>query len=445
MTRRVLLLSMATTTLVVIAFLVPLLVLVRYVQISNSESAGRIEAQGIAVQVGIVDDNALAAALGALNGMNERKTTVFMLDRGQPARLLGAPAAAGDPVVDQAAAGSEPFVSPQPGGEAWYVPVTTGKGKAVIRTFIPAGALTRGVGSAWTALVILGLVLLGLAGLVAALLGRSLVRPLLAVARTADTLRAGDLDARATEAGPPEVRRIAGALNRLADRIADLLQAERESMADVSHRLRTPLTALRLDAEALPKSEDADRLLADVDEVERMVTHVITRTRRPTKVGSCDLAAVVRTRVAFWSVLAEEQGRAVASDIPDEVVTVALPDETVGAAVDALLGNVFAHTEVGVGFAVAVVAEPVPTLVVEDAGPGIDDPRLLARGESDGASTGLGIDIVRRTALEAGGSFELSSADPHGLCAVVTFAPPPNGAVTQKTRPGRGARPGPSY
>jgi signal transduction histidine kinase len=442
MTRRVLLLSMATTTLVVIAFMVPLLVLVRYVQISNVESAARIEAQTTAVQVGVVSDSDLTLALNALNNPNDRKTTVFRLDRdGQ----LGAPASVEDPMVDQAASLGQAFVAKQPGGEAWYVPVSLPLGgKAVVRTFMPDVALTAGVGSAWTALFLLGLTLLALAGVVAALLGRSLVRPLLAVARTADTLRGGDLDARATAAGPPEVRRIADALNRLADRIADLLQAERESMADVSHRLRTPLTALRLDAEALPRSEDADRLLADVDEVERMVTHVITRTRRPTKVGSCDLAAVVRTRVAFWSVLAEEQSRTVSSAVPDEVVTVPLPDETVGAAIDALLGNVFAHTEVGVGFTVAVVAVPVPTLVVEDAGPGIADPRLLARGESDGASTGLGIDIVRRTAVEVGGTFELSAATPHGLRAVVTFGPQPNGAAQQKTRPGKGTRPGPS-
>jgi signal transduction histidine kinase len=443
MTRRVLLLSMATTTLVVIAFMVPLLVLVRYVQISNVQSAALTEAQTTAVQVGVVPDDALTQALVALNGQTERKTTVFRLDRDAQ---LGAPAAADDPMVDQAAAGGDSFVSPQPGGEAWYVPVGLPLGgKAVVRTFIPADMLSAGVGSAWTALLLLAVVLLALAGVVAALLGRSLVRPLLAVARTADTLRAGELDARATAEGPPEVRRIADALNRLADRIADLLQAERESMADVSHRLRTPLTALRLDAEALPRSEDAERLLADVDEVERMVTHVITRTRRPTKVGSCDLAAVVRTRVAFWSVLAEEQGRAVSSAVPDEVVTVPLPDETVGAAIDALLGNVFAHTDVGVGFAVSVAAAPVPTLVVQDAGPGIADPRLLARGESDGASTGLGIDIVRRTAVEAGGTFELSAAVPHGLRAVVTFGPQPNGAIQQKTRPGRGTRPGPSH
>ena len=42
------------------------------------------------------------------------------------------------------------------------------------------------------------------------------------------------------------------AVNRLAGRIGELLAAEREAAANLAHRLRTPLTALRLDAEALP-------------------------------------------------------------------------------------------------------------------------------------------------------------------------------------------------
>ena len=52
--------------------------------------------------------------------------------------------------------------------------------------------------------------------------------------------------------GPEEVRRVGAALNRLAGRIDELLAAERETVADLSHRLRTPLTAVRLDVESLP-------------------------------------------------------------------------------------------------------------------------------------------------------------------------------------------------
>src|SRR5262249_55861210 len=77
---------------------------------------------------------------------------------------------------------------------------------------------------------------------VAGPLARSLVRPLAGVARASDRLATGDLSARAEVAGPPEVRRAGAGLNRLALHIGQLLACERETVADLSHRLRTPLT-----------------------------------------------------------------------------------------------------------------------------------------------------------------------------------------------------------
>lgn len=419
MTRRIVWLTLAVTSLVGIAFLVPLLQLVRDVAASRETVEARSDAQSVAALVG-VDDTSLRVTLERVNTGSERRTTVF---RGTA--VLGAPGTR-DAAVDAVGRDRTAVTVDVEGGRAVLVPVL-GTDAAVVRTFVPADALTGGVGRASLALVVLGLVLLAAAGALAWLIGRSLVRPLLSVAGTAGALRGGDLAARAEPADPPEVRRIAEALNGLADRIAELLQAEREAAADLSHRLRTPLTALRLDAEGLRDPEEAERVLAGVDSVERMVSHVISTARRPARGAGVrsDAAAVLRERVEFWSVLAEEQERPVAVQLPEVAVPVPVAADTLAAAVDALLGNVFAHTEVGTGFAVSVRPGPVPAVVVEDSGPGIGDPALLVRGVSGGASTGLGLDIARRTAAEAGGRLDLARATPTGLRATLWLGPPP--------------------
>jgi signal transduction histidine kinase len=424
--RRIVLLTVAVTSLVVLAFLVPLLFLVRDVAEAREMSQANAEAQTVAAAVGLGGDG-LDVVLQQVNGGSGRQTTVFLSDR-----VVGAPAPR-DAQVERIAASRRAGSAAVPGGRAVFAPVVLpGQPAAVVRTFVPDSALSRGVGQAWTALALLGVVLLLAAAGLAALLGRSMVRPLLSVAGTADALRGGDLSARAVPADPPEVRRIADALNGLAERITDLLQAEREAAADLSHRLRTPLTALRLDAEGLRHAEEAERVLGAVDSLERMVSHVIIQARRPggrRADMAADAAAVVRERVAFWSALAEEQERPLGGEVPDRPVPVPVGAEELAAAVDALLGNVFAHTPVGAGFTVSVSAEPVPVLVVADTGPGMADPALLDRGRSGGASTGLGLDIVRRTAEAAGGRLDLAAASPSGLRAVVWLGPPPDGGT----------------
>ncbi len=425
MTRRVVLLTLGVTSLVVIAFLAPLLSLVRDVAASRATLLASVQAQSAAALVNFTTDQ--GAALSSTL-QTQPNTTVFHYANGRVSSVQGAPAQP-DATVAATAANQTAATYEVSGGLAVLVPVLSGAGEitAVVRTFVPDAELHQGVGRASLALIVLGGVLLAGAGLVAGLIGRGLVRPLLSVAGTADTLRAGDLSARATPANPAEVRRIAGALNGLADRIKDLLQQEREAAADISHRLRTPVTALRLDAEGLRDPEEAERILASVAGVERMVSHVIAQARRPTREtgAMADAAAVVRDRVEFWSVLAEEQERPVRQELPDGPVSVPVSADDLAAAVDALLGNVFAHTPVGTGFSVAVRPGPVPAVVVQDSGAGIEDPALLERGRSGGSSTGLGLDIVRRTAEEAGGRLDLSAAHPSGLRAVVWLGPPP--------------------
>jgi signal transduction histidine kinase len=213
--------------------------------------------------------------------------------------------------------------------------------------------------------------------------------------------------------GPPEVRDVGEALNRLADRIGELLTAEREAAADLAHRLRTPLTALRLDAEALGPA-DRDRILGDVDALSRGVDQVISEARRPVREGlgaGCDATAVVVDRVQFWSVLAEDEDRGLQIEREAAPLPVRASADDLAAALDALLGNVFAHTPDGTGIEVTVRARDGggAVVTVRDDGPGMQQ-SAVERGRSGAGSTGLGLDIARRTAEASGGALLVSSS-----------------------------------
>ncbi|RVX38152.1 signal transduction histidine kinase [Nonomuraea polychroma] len=409
MRRWLALLVAATTSLVLIALLVPMALLIRAVAENGAMSRATAAAESVAVAVGTPD---LELAVQQVS----RPVTVFLPD----GRTVGAAAPRSDAV--RLAATGRSVTAHVAGGREVLVSGQSPEGTAVIRVFVPDAELTRGVREAWAGLLVLGLALVVLGIVLADRLALAVTRPVDGLARVSHRLAGGDLTARAEPGGPPEVRSVALALNHLAGRIDELLAAERESVADLSHRLRTPLTALRLDAESLRDPEEAARVQARVDALERAVSAVITEARRRTAgQASCDAAAVVRERVRFWSVLAEDQGREVSVSFPSGPLAVAVRAEDLAACVDALLGNVFAHTPEGAAMSVRLAPHPSGALLaVEDSGPGFD-PALLERGNSGGGSTGLGLDIARRTAESCGGRLAVSSPPGGGTCVEVVL------------------------
>jgi signal transduction histidine kinase len=104
-----------------------------------------------------------------------------------------------------------------------------------------------------------------------------------------------------------------------------------------------------------------------------------------------------------------------------ESARVAASETALGAAIDALIGNVFAHTASGTSFRVEMNGEDqMVVLTVEDSGPGFPpgiDPRV--RGASGADSTGLGLDIVRRQAERCGGRLEWGNGPDGGARVVV--------------------------
>ncbi len=285
-----------------------------------------------------------------------------------------------------------------------------GDGTSVVRALVPPERLREGVTRTWLVLGLMGLVLLVVGALVADRLARSLIGPVADAAGVARRLGGGDLAARVTPGGPPEIRDVGTALNQLAGRIDGLLRRERESVADLSHRLRTPVTALRLEVDAMRDREDAARVGSAVASVERMVTQVITEARRSgAEPGpACDAAEVVAERVAFWSALADDQNRPRSVRLSPGPLPVPVRAEDLAALVDLLLENVFAHTPEGTPFAVELTERPGGArLTVSDEGPGFPGSDLVERGVSGAGSTGLGLDIARRTAEESGGALRV--------------------------------------
>jgi signal transduction histidine kinase len=421
--RRLTLLVAATTSIILLAFTLPLALLIDRTATSNAVTTAADRSQRIVPVVLSGTDGEIRGAVRAVSDADYR-----MQVRLPDGRVLGRAMDVDRPAVDPDLRATEAHTLPD-GRVVLDQPVLRPDGTAVVSTLLSEAVLDRGVWRAWGVLAFLALVLFVLSLMVADRLARSIRGPITDLAATTRRLAGGDLDARVEPAGPPEVHDVGLAVNRLAARIRDLLAHERESVADLSHRLRTPVTALRLDVEGMPVGPDRDRLTADVDDLDRQVGALIRDARRPVGTGDvagCDATAVVRERVEFWQALAEDQARQVGLTVPDGPCPVAAAQPDLEAVLDALLGNVLAHTAEGVRFDVSL--EPVASggamLVVSDEGPGLPDAALVTRGRSGAGSTGLGLDIARRTAEASGGSFTADGGPDGGARMTLHLGPP---------------------
>ncbi|MEV0806675.1 HAMP domain-containing sensor histidine kinase [Micromonospora sp. NPDC050200] len=425
MRRRLALLVASVSVLTLVAFLVPLALLVRTVAEDRATVRATADAQSLVPVVGTAELDIVRITVEQLVADSGRPVTVFLPD----GTVLGA-AAPRTPAVALAARGQSLTAESDGGREVVIAVQGRPEGAAVIRTVVPRAELTAGVTRAWTVLALLGALLVVVGLVVADRLARSLTRPITELSMVSHRLANAELDARVSPAGPAELREVAGALNHLAGRIQVLLREEREQVADLSHRLRTPLTALRLEAESLRDPDDAARVTAAVDGLERAVTGLIREARwrsSPAAAGRAvsDAAAVVAERVAFWSVLAEDTGRRVDLELARGPLPVGVAADELAAVVDALLGNVFAHTPDGTPFAVRLAADAGGVLLtVADEGPGL--PAGAARRGSSGAgSTGLGLDIADRAARAGGGHLELGAGPGGGAEVRLRLRPPP--------------------
>ncbi|MEV7522178.1 HAMP domain-containing sensor histidine kinase [Streptomyces sp. NPDC091371] len=415
---------LAVTAMVVVAFAVPLGLVVQEMASDRAFSNAERQAATIGPTLSITTDPVqLRKAVESTQMGAARRMAVHV-----PAIGAGAPVEIGggwageQAVAETRRIGRATTAALPGGGSSLLQPTALGSGDiAVVEIFVPESEVSNGVTTAWLILAGVALALIvGSVG-VADRLGARLVRPAERLADAAHELGEGKLGARVPEAGPKELRSAAVAFNAMADQVVELLANERELAADLSHRLRTPLTVLRLNAASLGDGPAAEQTRAAVEQLEREVDTIIrtAREQRPATGlaggagvnAGCDASEVIRDRMAFWSALAEDEGREVRLAGVDRTVRIPVARPELAAALDAMLGNVFRHTPEGTPFAVDVHdASDAVIVLVSDAGPGIEDPDAALRRGNDGArdgSTGLGLDIVRRVAESTGGDVRL--------------------------------------
>lgn len=246
---------------------------------------------------------------------------------------------------------------------------------------------------------------------------RRAVRPLHTLEAAALRL-AGDVHAAPLpETGPREVRRAAAAFNEMQRRLARYVEDRTRMLAAISHDLRTPITRLRLRAELMEDGPDRDKMLADLADMERMVTATLSFARQDAEAEpatAVDLAALLRA--------AAEDRPGVSVTAPGSLLLTARPTglrRIFGNLLDnaARYGGDACHVTLS-----ATTGEAVVTL--DDRGPGIPAAerekvfapfyRLEASRSRETGGTGLGLSVARTIVHAHGGTIRLGDAPDGG-------------------------------
>jgi signal transduction histidine kinase len=310
------------------------------------------------------------------------------------------------------------------GGRLLYVAVpvaSAGRVFGAVRITYPTSTLDHRVNRYRIALAGVGLIVLATAAVVGLLLARSFSRPLRRLEAVAARVGGGELTARAREDdGPPEVRHLAGELNRTTAKLGALLTSQEQFVADASHELRTPLTALRLRLE----NGETDAALHEAERLGRLVDELLALARvdaSGTAATDVDLGEVVARRLELWEPLAAEHGLRLRS--VGEGAVVRAGSARVEQVLDNLLSNAIDASPLGSQITISANG---PELHVVDEGPGLtEEQRARAfdrfwRG-STGSGSGLGLAIAKRMVEVDGGAIELRHGPTGGVDATVRY------------------------
>ncbi|MGZ4173073.1 MAG: ATP-binding protein [Solirubrobacteraceae bacterium] len=324
----------------------------------------------------------------------------------------------------------------------------------IIRNGRPAGAVrvTQSVAAvhatirrAELQLGVLALIVLALGLSAGAVIAAQVAQPIRRLERVARRVAAGDLSARAELQGSREQRSLAASFNEMTDRIARLLSAQRDFVADASHQLRTPLTGLRLRLEAAavggnghPPDPQLKAAIGEVDRLGHTVEELLILSRggvRQAAGTTVDLDELADSTIDRWRDTATEQGIALVRRRDGARATAWIGRSDLERALDALIENAlrYAHT----GTSVTIVSAP-GRIEVLDRGPGLAEDELGdvferfhrgAAARTGEPGSGLGLSIARELIREWGGGVTIANRAGGGAIAQISLSTEGAGAL----------------
>ncbi|RPK60545.1 Signal transduction histidine-protein kinase BaeS [Streptomyces sp. ADI95-17] len=241
---------LAVTVMVVVAFAVPLGLVVKEMASDRAFSNAERQAAAIGPTLSITTDREQLsrAMLSTDAGLAGRMALHIPADDEASELEIGRGRAVHDELDAIRELGRSGILKVL-GGSALLAPIALDSGTiSIVEVYVPDADVTNGVTTAWIVLAGVGIALVVGSVAVADRLGVRLTQPAERLAGAAHELGEGMLGVRVPEDGPTELRQAAAAFNSMADQVVQLLANERELAADLSHRLRTPLTVLRLNA-----------------------------------------------------------------------------------------------------------------------------------------------------------------------------------------------------
>nr|WP_203729394.1 HAMP domain-containing sensor histidine kinase [Streptomyces sp. SID12501] len=315
------------------------------------------------------------------------------------------------------------------------------QGESAVRIVYSTSDMTKRLWSIWGFRAGLAVLVLAAAAAIGAYAARRITAPLRELNSMASKFSDGDLTARSPVTGPPETQTLARTLNQGAERLDTLVASQRIFVADASHQLRTPLTALRLSLDNIADGtddefvrEDVEQATAEVVRMSRLVNGLLVLARAEAKVTAAEplsLRDIVAERLSVWRPAADERGVTIAlrGSVDDRLLVLASPGH-----LDQVLDNVLSNAlEVSPdGGTITVRAQPrgdEMELTVADGGPGMSDAEKSrafdrfwrGQGLTGRSGSGLGLAVVRQLVTDDGGTVALADAPGGGLCVVISL------------------------